>query len=173
MKNTFLRLWAWITGSSVALFNFLAPILASSAATLLEQLAPIALDVVLSMADSKATGEIKRKQAVDEIQARAIATGIQASTSVVNATVELALQTSSLAAKCNETVVFIPHDSCRACVRHPCHRRHLFQVRRAGIRGRNHRRNPCGNRARLDGRHHLRTHSRKRSNRQNHSRGTL
>ena len=92
MKNTFLRLWAWITGSSVALFNFLAPILASSAATLLEQLAPIALDVVLSLADSKATGEIKRKQAVDEIQARAIATGIQASTSVVNATVELALQ---------------------------------------------------------------------------------
>jgi len=58
----------------------------------LEQLAPIALDVVLSLADSKATGEIKRAQAVDEIQARAIAAGIQASTSVVNATVELALQ---------------------------------------------------------------------------------
>ena len=92
MRNTFLRLWAWITGSSVALFNFLAPILASSAATLLEQLAPIALDVVLSLADSKATGEIKRAQAVDEIQARAIAAGIQASTSVVNATVELAVQ---------------------------------------------------------------------------------
>jgi len=92
MKNTFLRLWAWITGSSVALFNFLAPILASSAATLLEQLAPIALDVVLSLADSKASGEAKRQQAVDEIQARAWAAGIQASTSVVNATVELAVQ---------------------------------------------------------------------------------
>lgn len=92
MKNTFLKLWAWITGSSVALFNFLAPILASSAATLLEQLAPIALEVVASLADSKESGEVKRKAAVDEIQARAIAAGIQASASVVNATLELALQ---------------------------------------------------------------------------------
>lgn len=91
MKQLFLKLWAWITGSSVKLFDFLAPILASSAASLLEKLAPIALEVVASLATSGQSGEEKRKAAVDQIKAAAIAQGIEAGTSVINSAIELAL----------------------------------------------------------------------------------
>ena len=91
MKTIFLKLWAWVTGSSVALFNFLAPILASNAATLLEKLAPIALQVVASLATSDKTGPEKREAAVEEIKQAAIQQGIVAGSNVINAAIELAL----------------------------------------------------------------------------------
>lgn len=92
MKNTFLKLWAWFTGTSTTLLNFLLPILQSSVASLLEQLAPIALEVVASLADDKRTGDAKRKAAAKEIEAAALAAGISASASLINASIELALQ---------------------------------------------------------------------------------
>lgn len=91
MKNTFLKLWAWATGSSVKLFNFLAPILSSHAATLLEKLAPIALAAVTDAAAYGASGDEKRKEAFRRIQAAAISEGIVAGADVINSALELAV----------------------------------------------------------------------------------
>lgn len=91
MKTIFLKLWSWVTGSSVALFNFLAPILASNAATLLERLAPITLRIVASLEDSDKTGAEKRAEAFEEIKQAAIQQGIIASSNVIYAAIELTL----------------------------------------------------------------------------------
>lgn len=91
MKTLFLKLWAWVTGSSVKLFNFLAPILASNAAALLETLAPIALEAVASAAVSGKSGADKRQEAFDAIKAAAIAQGVKAGADVINTSIELAL----------------------------------------------------------------------------------
>ena len=91
MKTIFLKLWVWITGASVGLFNFLAPILASNAALFLEKLAPIALDVVAGYADSKLTGDEKRAAATNDIRSAAIQQGILASTDVIQTAIQLAL----------------------------------------------------------------------------------
>jgi len=92
MKNTFLKLWAWFSGASVSLLNFLLPIISGAAGVLLEQIAPIALKVVASLADDKRTGDAKRKAAAKEIEELALAAGISASASVINAAIELAVQ---------------------------------------------------------------------------------
>lgn len=91
MKQLFLKLWSWFTGTSVRFLEFLTPILASQTAALLEKLAPIALTVVGSLAESEKTGDEKRRQAVQNIRDVAVAQGIEASASVVNAAIELAL----------------------------------------------------------------------------------
>jgi len=91
MKNLFLKLWAWVTGTSVKFYTFLAPILASNAGALLEQLAPIALVVVESYAESKLSGDEKRAAATERIKALAIQQGIKAGTDVVQTAIQLAL----------------------------------------------------------------------------------
>ena len=91
MKTIFLKLWVWVTGSSVKLFNFLAPILASNAALFLEKLAPIALEIVASYADSQLTGDEKRAAATKDIRDAAVRQGILASTDVIQTAIQLAL----------------------------------------------------------------------------------
>jgi len=92
MKTLFLKLWAWVTGSSVKLYQFLAPILASNTAELLTVLSPIALDIVQSLATSGKSGAEKRAAAFEQIEVAAIAQGIKASASVINTAIELSVQ---------------------------------------------------------------------------------
>ena len=91
MKTTLLKILARLTGASRELLELLIPILKDSASRLLAQLAPIALEVVKSLADSPHSGSQKRDAAVQRIQALAVAEGIRASTSAVNLAVELAV----------------------------------------------------------------------------------
>ena len=91
MRNLFLKLWSWVTGTSVKFYAFLAPILASNAGALLEQLAPIAVVVVASYAESKLSGDEKRAAATERIKALAIQQGILATTDVVQTAIQLSL----------------------------------------------------------------------------------
>lgn len=91
MKATLIRIIASLTGASQSLVNFLLPILSASASRLLAELAPIALEVVKSLADSPHSGAQKREAALVRVQQLAVAEGIKASTSAVNLAIELAV----------------------------------------------------------------------------------
>ena len=91
MKATIIRLLVKLTGASRDLIELLIPVLKDSASRLLAQLAPIALEVVKSLAESPHSGSQKRDAAVQRIQQLAVAEGIRASTSAVNLAVELAV----------------------------------------------------------------------------------
>ncbi len=91
MKALLIKILTKLTGASRDLIELLIPILKDSASRLLAQLAPIALEVVRSLADSPHSGAQKRDAAVQQIQALAVAEGIRASTSAVNLAVELAV----------------------------------------------------------------------------------
>jgi hypothetical protein len=92
MKNTLLKILIRLTGASRQLLELILPILRDSAAQLLAALAPIALEVVKSLADSPHSGKQKREAALREIQIRAVNAGISASASAVNLAIELAVQ---------------------------------------------------------------------------------
>jgi hypothetical protein len=91
MKTVFLKIWAWVTGSSVALYHFLAPILRSGVADILTELLPIALGVVTELATTNMTGGEKQKAATDQIKTIVIREGIEAGSSIINTSIELAL----------------------------------------------------------------------------------
>lgn len=92
MKNTLLKILIRLTGASKQLLELILPILRDSAAQLLASLAPIAIEVVKSLADSPHSGAQKREAALAEIQTRAVSAGIKASASAVNLAIELAVQ---------------------------------------------------------------------------------
>jgi DNA-binding MarR family transcriptional regulator len=92
MKNTLLKILIRLTGASRELLELILPILRDSAAQLLASLAPIAIEVVKSLADSPHSGAQKREAALREIQTRAVNAGIKASASAVNLAIELAVQ---------------------------------------------------------------------------------
>jgi len=92
MKNWFYKLWCWVTGRGVDLFKFLAPIVADEAGRMIEILAPAALEIALDLATSKSKGSKKFQIAVDELRARATVAGVNATTSILNTTVQLAVQ---------------------------------------------------------------------------------
>jgi len=92
MKNTLLKILMKLTGASRQLIDLILPLLADSAARLLADLAPIAIEVVRSLADSPHSGAQKREAALREIQTRAVNAGIRASTSAANLAIELAVQ---------------------------------------------------------------------------------
>ena len=91
MKATLLKILVRLTGASRELLELLLPILRDSAARLLAELAPIALEVVRSLADSPHSGSQKREAALVRVQQLAVAEGIKASTSAVNLAIELAV----------------------------------------------------------------------------------
>jgi DNA-binding MarR family transcriptional regulator len=91
MKALLIRILTKLTGASRELLELLIPILRDSASRLLAQLAPIALEVVKSLADSPHSGSQKREAALVQIQSLAVAEGIRASTSAVNLAIELAV----------------------------------------------------------------------------------
>jgi hypothetical protein len=92
MKKALLNALVWFGGISRSFAEFIAPLLAESLSSLLTSLAPIALDVVSSLADSSKSGDEKRKAAQDQIKAIAVAEGIKASSRAVNIAIELALE---------------------------------------------------------------------------------
>jgi hypothetical protein len=92
MKNTLIKILVRLTGASKQLLELILPILRDSAAQLLASLAPIALEVVKSLADSPHSGAQKREAALAEIQTRAVNAGLKASASAVNLAIELAVQ---------------------------------------------------------------------------------
>jgi hypothetical protein len=91
MKATLLRILARLLGLSKGYIAFLMPILQDSAANLISQLAPIALEVVKSLADSPHSGAMKREAAIRQVQSLAVAEGIRASSNAVNAAIEIAV----------------------------------------------------------------------------------
>jgi hypothetical protein len=91
MKATLLRILARLLGLSKEYVAFLLPILQDSAASLISQLAPIALEVVKSLADSPHSGAMKREAAIRQVQSLAVAEGIRASSNAVNAAIEIAV----------------------------------------------------------------------------------
>jgi hypothetical protein len=91
MKNTLLKILMKLTGASRELIELIWPIFRDSAAKLLAELAPIAIEVVKSLADSPHSGQQKREAALAEIQTRAVQAGIRASTSAANLAIELAV----------------------------------------------------------------------------------
>ena len=91
MKNLLIRILAKLTGAYRQLLYLILPLLRDSAAQLLASLAPLALEVVRSLAESPHSGAQKREAALAEIQRRAVAEGIKASTSAVNLAIELAV----------------------------------------------------------------------------------
>lgn len=92
MIQTILRIIASLTGASRPLVELILPILRDSANNILAEIAPIALDVVKSLADSPHAGDQKREAAARQIQTIAVAEGIKASTNIVNLAIELAVQ---------------------------------------------------------------------------------
>ncbi len=91
MKATLLRILTRLLGLSKDYIAFLMPILQDSAASLISQLAPIALEVVKSLADSPHSGAMKREAAIRQVQSLAVSEGIRASSSAVNAAIEIAV----------------------------------------------------------------------------------
>jgi hypothetical protein len=91
MKNALLNTLAWLTGASRTLVALLLPVFRSSLSAMLTALAPIAIEVVASLADSGKSGAEKRAAAVDAIRAQALQVGIAATASAVNLAVELAV----------------------------------------------------------------------------------
>lgn len=88
MKAFFLRLF----GIGRTLWEFFLPLLAKATATALEELLPVALDIVADLASSDRPGEEKRGIAVSRLQDAAMASGVKASASVLNLAVEMAVQ---------------------------------------------------------------------------------
>lgn len=91
MKTTLLRILARLLGLSKEYIAFLLPVLQDSVANLLSQLAPIALEVVKSLADSPHSGAMKREAAIRQVQSLAVSEGIRASSNAVNAAIEIAV----------------------------------------------------------------------------------
>jgi hypothetical protein len=91
MKTLFLKLWSWVTGSSIALYHFLAPIFASSVAKILTELAPVALDIVAGLEGTSLSGSERKRLAMQEVKAIAIRSGIEAGTDAISSIIELAV----------------------------------------------------------------------------------
>lgn len=91
MKALFLKLWQWITGTSVKLYEFLEPILKDESAKLLEALLPIALGVVASLATSPKSGSEKLNEATEQVKSLAIGAGLTVTTTLVQTAIQLAL----------------------------------------------------------------------------------
>jgi len=85
------HLIARLLGIGKYLWEFLSPILKSSAGSALTAILPIAADVVRTLAANGRPGAEKREMAVRQIQQIAIAEGISAAESVVRSAIELAV----------------------------------------------------------------------------------
>lgn len=88
MKDFFARM----LGFGRTLWEFIAPLLARTTATALETLLPIALEIVAELATSNAPGREKQAIAVARLEREAKAAGVTAATSLINLSVEMALQ---------------------------------------------------------------------------------
>ena len=94
MKSIVVKALALLTGASKSVLNFILPILKDSTSKLLSDLLPIAMEVVISYANSNKTSDEKRKAAFSRIETAAKARGIEAANSIINLAIELAVQKS-------------------------------------------------------------------------------
>lgn len=108
VKATLLHCLYLLTGKGKVLFSVLLPVLETAAGTALETLAPIAEEIVLSLATSGQAGDEKRKIAFTQIQTAAIQAGVSAANSVINASIELAFQNLQATGKINEAPQPVP-----------------------------------------------------------------
>jgi len=87
MKKLLLKM----LGIGAVIWEFLAPIIKDAAANTLTELLPVALDVVLSLANHDTSGAEKRELAVKRVKTLAITQGIATTESVVRLAIELAV----------------------------------------------------------------------------------
>jgi hypothetical protein len=85
-------LLAKLLGVSSAVLNFFLPIFKQVVATGVANLLPVALEIVTQLAQGELSSEDKKRVAVDMLQKAAIKEGITASASLINWTVESAVQ---------------------------------------------------------------------------------
>lgn len=92
MTNPFTSLFAYLAGFSHSMIAYLEttvlPVLKTDAGNLLAQLAPIALDVVMSIEADKTLTNSKRDAAYAQVKDAAIAAGINATTQLLNKSIE-------------------------------------------------------------------------------------
>ena len=92
MKELFAHIWTFVTGVSASLWHFVEPILSQETGSLLNQLLPIALQVVTQVAQTGDLPNAKRDAAYAQLKSAALAAGLDASGSLLNAAIELAYQ---------------------------------------------------------------------------------
>jgi hypothetical protein len=88
MKSFF----TFLFGVPAKIWNFYAPILKQLFADAAANLLPLALDIVLELADAEKTSSQKREAAVKKLSATAQRNGIDASESLIRFTIESAVQ---------------------------------------------------------------------------------
>jgi hypothetical protein len=88
MKSFF----TFLFGVPAKIWNFYAPILKQLFADAASNLLPLALDIVLELADAEKTSSQKRESAVKKLGAAAQRNGIDASESLIRFTIESAVQ---------------------------------------------------------------------------------
>jgi hypothetical protein len=88
MKSFF----TFLFGVPAKIWNFYAPILKELFADAASNLLPLALDIVLELADAEKTSSQKREAAVKKLGAAATRNGIDASESLIRFTIESAVQ---------------------------------------------------------------------------------
>lgn len=92
MKHAVLRVLSWMGLASRSAAEWLAPLLAESLAGMLSGLAPIALEVVASLASTDKSGADKRRIAQRTIRDLAVAEGVKVTSRAINLAIELALE---------------------------------------------------------------------------------
>jgi hypothetical protein len=88
MKSFF----TFLFGVPAKIWAFYAPILRELFADAASNLLPLALDIVLELADAEKTSSQKREAAVKKLSAAATRNGIDASESLIRFTIESAVQ---------------------------------------------------------------------------------
>ena len=91
IKSWFLEKLAEIFGLAKTYAKALLPILEGDASSLLQQILPIALTIVESLATSSISGAMKQQNAFSQIQSAAKTAGISAGASAINLAIELAV----------------------------------------------------------------------------------
>ena len=85
-------LLAKLLGISTSVLNFFLPIFKQAVATGVSRLLPIALEIVTELATGQLSSDAKKAEAVKSLEQAAIKEGITASASIINWTVETAVQ---------------------------------------------------------------------------------
>lgn len=84
--------FAKLLGISQAIWDFIAPILARQASDILAKLLPVALGICADLASQDGlSGKQKRDKAFKELSAFASAEGLQAASSLINLSIEMAV----------------------------------------------------------------------------------
>lgn len=91
MKSIVIKALSFLTGASKSVLEFIVPILKDSTANILNEILPIAVEIVSSLQDSSKSGDQKRRMAINQIKKAAVNEGIDASSRAVNLAIELAL----------------------------------------------------------------------------------